>query len=84
MADETRITLKIGVICSLIGGILVFFLSALWGHQSDITLLKTNQVAVMKTLEKMDTVPAELAKLSILMEGNKEDHIYIMKKMDRR
>jgi glucosamine 6-phosphate synthetase-like amidotransferase/phosphosugar isomerase protein len=78
--DETRvlpkehatITLTQGVIGSLITSIIVFVLSAIWMHQVDITLLKTNQVHVMATILKLDTVPADIAVMKVKLEALSE------------
>lgn len=58
---ETKLTLKMGVIASLVGALVIFTMQMLWGHQIAITKLQTNQEAVMLTLASMDRVPIELA-----------------------
>ena len=68
MSDETKITLKMGIIASAVSSFLIFVLSVLWIHQTDITLLKTNQVSVLKMMEKMSTMPEEIAKLNVRVE----------------
>ena len=65
MADqETKLTLKVGVIASFVAAFVVFILQALWGHQTDITTLKANQVHVMDTLVKVEMIPAELSRIN--------------------
>jgi hypothetical protein len=61
MAEETKFTLKIGLVASFVSALLIFVLSALWAHQTDITTLRTNQTHVLETLNKLDTVPTQLA-----------------------
>jgi hypothetical protein len=67
MAEETKFTLKIGVIASFIAALVVFMLSCLWQHNGDISRLQTNQTMVMKNMEKMDAavdqIPARLASI---------------------
>jgi hypothetical protein len=63
--EESKFTLKIGVIASFIAALVVFILSTLWGHNTAISRLDTNQAAVMKTLEKMDTIPEKLASIDM-------------------
>jgi len=58
---ETKLTLKMGVIASMVGALVIFVMQVLWGHQIAITKLQTNQEAVMLTLASMDRIPVELA-----------------------
>lgn len=83
MAEETRLTLKIGVIASFIAAIVIFVLNSLWMHQTDIAMLKTNQCAIMKTVEKLDAVPSDLAKLEVLMKENQENQRAIIRRLER-
>ena len=83
MAEESKLTLKIGVIASFIAAIVIFVLNSLWIHQTDIAMLKTNQCAIMKTIEKLDGVPADLARIEVLMRDNKENQTEIMKRIGR-
>ena len=70
MANESvKITLTQGIVGSVITSIIVFVLSAIWMHQVDITLLKTNQVHVMATILKLDTVPADIAVMKVKLEA---------------
>ena len=84
MAEETKLTLKVGAIASLVAAVVVFILTALWGHQTDITILKTNQAMVLKTIDSLQTVPSDLAYLKIMMTDNKEEHVLIMRKLEKR
>ncbi len=61
MSDETKITLKMGVIASLVASFVIFFLTALWSHQTDITILKSNQMHMVQTLQDLKSVPTTLA-----------------------
>jgi hypothetical protein len=67
MAEETKFTLKIGIIASFVAALVVFMLSCLWDHNAKISGLHTNQIAVMKNLEKMDAavdkIPERLASI---------------------
>ena len=83
MAEESKLTLKIGVIASFIAAIVIFVLNSLWIHQTDIAMLKTNQCAIMKTIEKLDSVPSDLARIEAIMKNNQENQIEIMKRIGR-
>ena len=67
--EPVKITLTQGIIGSVITSIIVFVLSAIWMHQVDITLLKANQVNVMATILKLDTVPADIAVIKVKLEA---------------
>ena len=70
MANESvKITLTQGIVGSVITTIVVFILTTIWMHQVDITLLKTNQVHVMATILKLDTVPADIAVMKVKLEA---------------
>jgi len=81
---ETHMTLKVGVIASFVAALVMFMLTALWGHQTDISILKTNQLMVLKTIDILQTVPGDLAYLKTMMIDNKEEHIVLMKKLEKR
>jgi hypothetical protein len=66
--EETKITLWAGVIISLLSSLIVFVLSVLWLHQTDITQLRTNQLHVLATLTKIDNIPSELAKMNVQLQ----------------
>ena len=70
--ETTKITLTQGVVGSIITSIIVFILSMVWLHQTDITLLKTNQVNVMATILKLDTVPSDIAVMKVKLEALSE------------
>ena len=84
MAEETKLTLKVGVITSFVAALVMFILTALWGHQTDISILKTNQLMVLKTIDSLQTVPGDLAYLKVMMIDNKEEHVLIMKRLEKR
>ena len=84
MAEETKLTLKVGVITSFVAALVMFILTALWGHQTDISILKTNQLMVLKTIDGLQTVPGDLAYLKVMMIDNKEEHLIIMKRLEMR
>lgn len=83
MAEESKLTLKIGVIASFIAAIVIFVLQSLWMHQTDIAILKTNQVSIIRTIEKLDKVPADLARMEVLLRNNRENQLEIMKRLNR-
>jgi energy-converting hydrogenase Eha subunit B len=87
--SESKLTLKVGVIASFVAALVIFILSTLQGHQNDIATLKANQAHVMVTLTKMETIPAELAKMTeqirmmtqvqIVHKGISETNLRILK-----
>ena len=62
--EENRLILRAGVVASFVAAFIIFILSALWSHQTDITTLKANQIHVMATLVKVEMIPAELARIT--------------------
>jgi hypothetical protein len=84
--DETKVTLKVGVIASIVAALVIFILNTLWVHNGDITALKTNQVANMKNIEKVDSamckIDEKLASIDVrlaFMGGKQEVHTKISK-----
>jgi hypothetical protein len=51
MAEESKLTIRIGVLMSCVASLIVFILGALWVHNTEISRLHTNQTAVMKNAE---------------------------------
>ena len=90
MADETKITLKMGAIAAFTSAFIIFILSALWTHQTDITMLKANQLHVMATLVKVEMIPAELARINeqlrmmgqvqVYHKGKSENNLKLLKR----
>jgi glutamate synthase domain-containing protein 1 len=70
MAEETKFTLKIGVIASFIAALVVFMLSCLWQHNGDISRLQTNQITVMRNQEKMDAAVDKIPERLASIEAN--------------
>lgn len=60
MADETKITLKMGAIASLVGGLVMFIMGCLYSHQTDITVLKTNYLHVTSKLDRIEITVNEI------------------------
>ena len=60
MADETKITLKMGAIASCIGALVMFIMGCLYSHQTDITILKTNYIHVTSQLDKIEQTVMEI------------------------
>jgi cell division protein FtsB len=67
MAEETKFTLKIGIIASFVAALVVFMLSCLWDHNGKISTLQANQTVVIKNMDKMDIaidkIPERLASI---------------------
>ena len=89
MAEETKLTLKIGIIASFVAAFVIFILQALWVHQTDITTLKANQAHVMISIAKLESIPSELARMNeqlrmmtqvqIIHKGVSETNLKILK-----
>jgi glutamate synthase domain-containing protein 1 len=84
--DETKVTLKVGMIASIVAALVIFILNTLWVHNGDITALKTNQLANMKNIEKVECaiekIPAELAAINMqlsYMSGTQKVHAKVSK-----
>ena len=60
MADETKITLKMGAIASFVGALVMFVMGCLYSHQTDITILKTNYIHVTSKLDKIEQTVVEI------------------------
>ena len=60
MADETKITLKMGAIASCIGALVMFAMGCLYSHQTDITVLKTNYLHVTSKLDRIENTVVEI------------------------
>jgi hypothetical protein len=94
VADETKLTIKVGLLASFVAAFVIFILQALWGHQTEITTIKTNQLHVMNTMVKMETIPAELARINeqmrmmtqvqIIHKGVSETNLKILKQNGNR
>ncbi len=60
MVEETKITLKLGIIASLVGGLVMFIMTCLWNHQTDITILKADYKHVFKKLDTIENTVMEI------------------------
>jgi CRISPR/Cas system-associated endonuclease Cas3-HD len=50
MAEETKITLKMGLIASGVAALVVMMVAAMWNYHGRITILETNYTHVSSTL----------------------------------
>jgi hypothetical protein len=82
--EMNKITLKATVLASIISGIMLFVMTTLWVHQTDITILKTTQLSIQKSVDSYDKIPEQLARIEVLLENNAKEHLVILKKLDRR
>uniref|UniRef100_A0A6H1Z6V3 Uncharacterized protein n=1 Tax=viral metagenome TaxID=1070528 RepID=A0A6H1Z6V3_9ZZZZ len=62
--EETKFTLKIGVVVSIVSALVIFVLTNLWIHQTDITVLKTNQGIILQAVHELKGVPVKLMEIS--------------------
>lgn len=60
MADETKITLKVGVIAGGIAALVVMVMSCLWNYHGRLSVLETNYSHVATTLTKIDNTVWEI------------------------
>ena len=69
MADETKITLKMGVIAAGIASLVVIVMTCLWNYHGRLTVLETNYSHVATTLMKMDSTLDEIRNDQIRLRG---------------
>ena len=69
MADETKITLKMGVIAAGIASLIVMVMGCLWNYHGRLTVLETNYSHVASTLTKMDNTLDEIRNDQIRVKG---------------
>ena len=69
MADETKITLKMGVIAAGIASLIVMVMGCLWNYHGRLTVLETNYSHVASTLTKMSGTLDEIRNDQIRLRG---------------
>jgi hypothetical protein len=69
VADETKITLKMGVIAAGIASLVVIVMTCLWNYHGRLTVLETNYSHVATTLTKIDTTVDEIRNDQIRLKG---------------
>jgi len=69
MAEETKITLKMGLIASAAAALIVMVMSCLWNYHGRLTVLETNYNHVASTLTKMDGKLDEIRNDQIRLKG---------------
>jgi len=69
VADETKITLKMGVIAAGIASLIVMVMGCLWNYHGRLTVLETNYSHVASTLTKMDNTLDEIRNDQIRVKG---------------
>jgi hypothetical protein len=86
MAEESKVTLKVGLIAAGAAALIMFMLNTLWVHNGQINVLQTNQIMVMKNLDKVDAamckIDEKLTSIDIklaFMGGKQETHTRISK-----
>ena len=86
MAEESKVTLKVGLIAAGAAALIMFMLNILWVHNGQINVLQTNQIVVMKNLDKVDAAMEKIdTKLSAIdlklayMGGKQEIHSKVSK-----
>lgn len=60
MADETKITLKVGVIAGGIASLIVMIMTCLWNYHGRITTIEANYTHVATTLNKIENTVWEI------------------------
>ena len=69
MAEETKITLKMGCIAAGIAALIVMVMGCLWNYHGRLTMLETNYSHVASTLTKMDNTLDEIRNDQIRLRG---------------
>lgn len=72
MAEETKITLKMGLIASGVAALIVMMLSAMWSYHGRITVLETNYTHVSSSLTDIKDTLKDIRNDQIKKTGNKE------------
>jgi len=60
MADETKITIKMGVIAAGVASLIVMVMGCLWNYHGRLTVLETNYNHVAMTLQRIDNTVIEI------------------------
>ncbi len=60
MAEETKITLKMGVIASAVASFVIFLMGTLWNQQTRLVMLETNYGHVCETMNEMKQMLQEI------------------------
>lgn len=69
MAEETKITLKMGLIASGVAALIVMVMTCLWNYHGRLTVLETNYNHVASTLTKMDNTLDDIRNDQIRLKG---------------
>jgi hypothetical protein len=72
MAEETRVTLKMGCIAAGIASLIVMVMGCLWNYHGRLTILETNYSHVASTLAKIDTTVDEIRSDQIRLQRNEK------------
>jgi len=56
MAEESKITLKMGIIASAVSALIMLVGGAIWNQQSRLVVLETNYGHLCTSLNKMETM----------------------------
>ena len=60
MAEETKITVKVGLIAAATASLVVFILGMLFAHQGDISILKVEKAHMVSRIEEIHTLSVEI------------------------
>jgi hypothetical protein len=84
MSDESRVTVKVGIIAAGVASFIIFIFNVLWIHNGDISTLKANQTIVMQNIIKLDAsvdkIPERLASIDTqlaFISGSQKFHTKI-------
>ena len=69
MADETKITLKMGVIAAGIASLIVMICGAIMNHHGRLAVIETNYTHVATTLSKIDMTVDEIRRDQLRLKG---------------
>ena len=60
LADESKIVMRMGIIASGVAALIVFMFGALYSHQADISILKTQQSYTAEAINDMKKLLTEI------------------------
>ena len=72
MAQETKVTLGMGVIATLVSALMIFVLGCLWNQHGRITVVEAQQLGISEKLSKVDS---KLDKMEPILWEVRQDQI---------
>lgn len=72
MADESKVTLKMGVIAAGIASLIVMMMGCLWNYHGRLTVLETNYLHVSSDLKDIKVTVGEIRQDQIRRQIEKQ------------